>query len=327
MYDENEPVHYGAAHDEEAPLKGQQAAEAPSGYVTLEEMSGTRGKRPLLRFLAAGMLVAAVVLMVFFVASGALGRWFGVDQCEGGAEECDLRTVVNSFCPAPVPCVESEDCDSGFQCLDKETKELGIECGDGGCVCQQNLCEVSELEGGGTKVSLGGIDIGAAGGKKLAKPLKWDDSVKEVQLWETEIGDEGGAAIAKALKQNDSIESINLSGNGLTDDVCDELGEAIAVNTKVVQMDLSDNLIANDGAQHLAEALKQNNSLRIFNLWKNLIGEQGALYMADAFEYNLDLRKLYLTDNRIDAAGRGSFALTDAADSRDNLEITFETND
>jgi len=327
MYDENEPVHYGAAHDEEAPLKGQQAAEAPSGYVTLEELRGPSGKRPLLRFLAAGMLVAAVVLMVFFVARGALGRWFGVDQCDGGAVECDLRTVVNSFCPAEVSCIESEDCKSGFQCLDKKTKKPGIECKLDECVCQQNLCEVVELETGGTKVNLGGIDIGAAGGKKLAKSLMWDDSVKEVQLWETEIGDEGCAAIAHALKENDSIESINMSGNGLTDDVCDELGEAIAVNTKMIEMDLSDNEIANDGAQHLAEALKQNNSLKIFNLWKNLIGEQGALYMADAFKYNLDLRKLYLTDNRVDNGGIGSEALTAAADSRDNLEITFETND
>lgn len=318
------PIDYGSVEAPLNPTPSAKPAAAPSGYTSLGDLRSPDGKRPLVRFLAAGMLVASVVLLVFFVASGALGRWFGVDTCEGGPTECDLKTVVNSFCPDPIECIITEDCPAGKQCLDSKTHELGIECEAGECYCKLNACGVSS---DGTVVTLGGINIGVSGGVKLAKPLKWDTKATKVQLWETEIGDVGGSAIAKAMANHGSIVQMNLAGNGLTDASCADLGKAIAENTKIVKLDLSDNAIGNDGAEKLAEGLKQNNSMRIFSLWKNQIGEQGALYMARAFKYNLGLRKLFLTDNRIDNGGVGSRELTIASDSRDNLEITFEAND
>jgi len=324
MYDETEVVNYGStAHDQESqPLKGNGGVAAPqSSYVTLEEL-GPKRKRPMLKFLAAGFLVAAVVLSVFVVASGTLGRWFGVDECVGGPTQCDLRTVVNSFCPDRIPCKISNDCGDTFECRDaKKPTQLGVECKPGECFCQAHLCGLSM---DGKVLNLGGIKIGPEGGKKLAKPLAWDTTVKDVRLWKTGLEDEGAASLAAAVATHPTIESLNVANNGFTDKACKALGDAIAKNTNIEELNLSDNEIANKGAKLLAEGLKQNNSMRVFNLFQNSIGEQGALYMADAFKYNLDLRKLYLTDNNIDNGGLGSEALTTASDSRDNLEITFD---
>jgi len=325
VYDQTEVVNYGstAHHDQEEPLM-QTPAPAPAGYTSLNDLKSPDSKRPLLKFLAAGFLVSAVVLAVFFVASGTLGRWFGAAACAGGPSVCDLETVVNSFCPDKIPCTISDDCGAMKECYDSVTKKIGVECKPGECFCEENTCGMSV---DGKVMSLGGIKIGPEGGKKLAWPLSWDTKVEKVQLWETEIGDEGSVAIANAVANHPSVKFLNLAGNGMTDEACKEMGEAIAKNTRIVDLNLSDNSITNDGAQPLADGLKQNNSMRIFNLWKNKIGEQGALYLADAFKYNLDLRKLFLTDNAIDSGGLGSEALTTASDSRDNLEITFEGND
>lgn len=323
-------------HDQEVTGYGSTAhAQDGSGqsttqYTQLSDMTaeGNTAKRPLVRFLAAGMLVACVVLLIFFVASGALGRWFGADQCYGTQDECDLRTVVNSFCPAPIACTTTEDCPAGKQCFDEKTNALGIECKAGECFCQQDTCAVSA---DGTRVDLGGIKLGAEGGKRLAKPLKWDTKLQQVHLWSTGVGDEGGAAIADAVKTHGAITMLNLAGNGITDASAAKFGSLIATNGQITHLNLSGNEIGNNGAKALADGLKSNTALLELNLWENNISEQGALFLAQAFDYNKNLRRLYLTDNQIDAGDVGSTALKAATDTRTEeeapLEITFERND
>ncbi len=129
-----------------------------------------------------------------------------------------------------------------------------------------------------TKLDLSERDISNECVFSIARWLKTDRTLRELNLYFNQIEKGGAIALAKALKSNDSLRELNLNYN--------HIGE--------------------EGAIALAEALRSNNSLRILRLDYNGIGKKGARALAEALVVNHMLTELELDYDNITSSQRPS---------------------
>jgi hypothetical protein len=127
----------------------------------------------------------------------------------------------------------------------------------------QELKELLEKLGKSTTLDLGYNNIGAEGGKLIAKALEKNTTLTTLDLSGNKIGDDGAKLIAKALEKNKTLTTLGLSGNK----------------------------IGAEGAKLIAKALEKNKTLTTLNLNFNEIGAEGAKLIAKALEGNRTLLK------------------------------------
>ena len=91
------------------------------------------------------------------------------------------------------------------------------------------------------------------------------------------IRNDGLVALAKAIKTNSTLRELNLPDSGTGYDGVAALAQAIKTNSTLTKLDLSDNygLIRNDGLVALAKAIKTNSTLRELDLSDNGIFHDG----------------------------------------------------
>ncbi|KAL9965575.1 hypothetical protein ACROYT_G029390 [Oculina patagonica] len=142
----------------------------------------------------------------------------------------------------------------------------------------------------------------------LAKALKGNSSLTELDLSDNNIGDQGATGLAEALKNNKSLTELGLSDNNIDDQGATGLAEALQNNKSLTELDLSVNNIGDQGATALAVALQKNKSLTELDLSVNNIGDQGATGLAEALQKNKSLTELDLSDNNIGVLGATGLA-------------------
>ncbi|RUP48439.1 hypothetical protein BC936DRAFT_144557, partial [Jimgerdemannia flammicorona] len=127
-----------------------------------------------------------------------------------------------------------------------------------------------------------GID--EEGGRALAKALKMNRSLQNLDLWKSDVGENGASALAEALKTNTSLKNLDIKENGIGKDGASALAEVLKMNMSLQILDLGRNCIGDIGASALVESLKTNTSLQNLDLSLNNIGEKGARALAEALK-------------------------------------------
>uniref|UniRef100_A0A672KHM0 NLR family CARD domain containing 3 n=1 Tax=Sinocyclocheilus grahami TaxID=75366 RepID=A0A672KHM0_SINGR len=173
--------------------------------------------------------------------------------------------------------------------------------------------------------------IGVAGAKDIAKALKVNTCLRELDLTANLLHDEGVTAIAEAMRVNRAITSLHLQENALGDNgvialACAlrsnsslsvlylqgvsagksgavALADALVVNESLHTLDLRGNSIGMEGAKAFSSALKKNRSLRSLNLQENSLGMDGAIFIATALRGNHQLTYINLQGNGIGESG------------------------
>ena len=113
------------------------------------------------------------------------------------------------------------------------------------------------------------------------------------------ISDEGVEAVAKALKDNSVLQELDLRSNNISDEGVEALADAMKLNSVLQESDLRSNNTSAEGAKAMAEALKVNLILWALALRSNNISDEGVEALAEALEVNSALQNLDLRSNKI----------------------------
>jgi Ran GTPase-activating protein (RanGAP) involved in mRNA processing and transport len=146
---------------------------------------------------------------------------------------------------------------------------------DGGAAIADSLAtnrtlKVLSIEGTG----LAGARIGGDGLSALARFLKTNTSLVELNLLCLALGPVSAAALATSLRKNCTLKKLNLSGNDIGS------AGAIAVANAMNSMTLSElrlcgNGIAGPGVSAIADSMRENTTLQMLDLSGNAIGGYG----------------------------------------------------
>ena len=150
--------------------------------------------------------------------------------------------------------------------------------------------------------------IGDDGAAALGECLKCNKTLTWLYLSFIDISGAGAAALGECLKYNTSLTKLNLDGNGIGEDGAAALGECLKFNTSLTKLNLDGNGIGEDGAAALGECLKYNTSLTKLNLDENGIDDDGAAALSECLKYNTSLTKLKLDVNEIGYDGAAALS-------------------
>ena len=139
--------------------------------------------------------------------------------------------------------------------------------------------------------------MGSEGAQALSGAL---DNVESLDLSNNGVR-EGAKWIAKSLKNNSSIKELNLQANDMGDDDAWWIADAIGANKTLQMLNLGSNAFGDGGASDIAADLRENTSLKTLDLTRNGIGRQGASELMDALDENSTLTRLGLSSNKIPA--------------------------
>jgi len=176
-----------------------------------------------------------------------------------------------------------------------------------------------------TEIDLRGNDIKKEGAKALAEALKVNSTVTNINLEKNQIGTEGAKAFAEALKVNKTLVNIGL------DYSIDEVERLLAerqqpqAETASYVGNRRDQEIGRHPFempirfQALAGALIFNSTVTNINLKNNDIDTEGAKALAEALKVNRTLTNINLHSN--DIGNEGAKALAEALKA--NSTVTY----
>ena len=98
--------------------------------------------------------------------------------------------------------------------------------------------------------------------------------------------------LAKQLKNNTTLKQLQLYRCGLNSQSAESLAEALTTNKHLERLSVSDNALCDDGIQHLAHALRVNQGLKILYLWDCGMTDVGLECLAKSLQHNNVLTKL-----------------------------------
>lgn len=194
-----------------------------------------------------------------------------------------------------------------------------------------------------------GVNLGAAGGEKIADALKYNNTLEElnlsycglgaqgaiaianalqsnpntalkiVHLLKNKIDVEGGIAFAEMLKKNTSLRLLNLWENNLGSKGGIAIAQALEVNNSLEEINLCGNNLDDEVGQAIAKALNVNCVLRVLHLGVNKLGSEGTLAIAEALKNNAYVKEIYLSHNQI-ANADNEMAIVNALGGHVSLE-------
>ena len=109
-------------------------------------------------------------------------------------------------------------------------------------------------------LSLKSCGIGRRGAERFAGPLETNSTLRVLNLCGNgDIGDDGIEMIARGLRDNSGLEQLDLSSCGVSDEGCDHLADALGTTgTTLTHITLHRNTISDGGAISLAHTLTKN---------------------------------------------------------------------
>ena len=96
------------------------------------------------------------------------------------------------------------------------------------------------------------------------------------------------------LKYNTTLKTLQLQGCGLTTLSAESLAEALTINKHLEELDIADNALCDEGIQHLAHTLRVNQGLKLKTLLLVNCGvtDVGLEYLAKSLQHNNVLTRL-----------------------------------
>ena len=132
------------------------------------------------------------------------------------------------------------------------------------------------------------------GAAALAECLKFNTSLKTLNLNGNVIDADGAAALGQCLENTTSLTTLSLNGNGIGVEGAATLGKCLQYNKSLTMLNLHLNAYGGDGAAAVGECLKHNTSLRTLNLHLNENNGDGAASLGECLKHNKSLKTLNL---------------------------------
>ncbi|KAK3241980.1 hypothetical protein CYMTET_48298 [Cymbomonas tetramitiformis] len=124
------------------------------------------------------------------------------------------------------------------------------------------------------QLSMGHVGMANAGAEALAPAMGPAGApITQLELHFCGIEDDGIAALARSLKDNTTLRELNLTGNRIGDAGAAELAALMSTNSCITCLLLDSNCVQAKGSVQLAKALVKHRALRTFSLGGNPIGE------------------------------------------------------
>ncbi|XXQ37901.1 Smr domain-containing protein [Plasmodiophora brassicae] len=133
--------------------------------------------------------------------------------------------------------------------------------------------------------------------RRMSAALPLNFSLCRLVLSGCSIDDVGGRMVAKALRENKALRDVDLGRNVLGDRTAVDLANALSVNDVLVRLDLRCNPIGDIGAKALCKMLSCNTTLTSLSLYECCIGNRGMAALADALRISSTLQRLDVLDN------------------------------
>ena len=159
-----------------------------------------------------------------------------------------------------------------------------------------------------TNLSLKAIELGDGGTATLAKVLKENRSLQQLDISQNSIGQKGATTLAEVLKKNRTLKLMDVSHNSIGQEGAIALAEVLKENKVLQKLDISTNSIGRGGATALAEALTENKTLQWLNIRFNCIGQMGAVVLAEMLKVNISIQWLNISNNSIRREGASALA-------------------
>ena len=131
---------------------------------------------------------------------------------------------------------------------------------------------------------LEGNRIGPTGAAAFANALH-TSRIEKLALALNPIGPQGAQHLARALKQNSHLRELDLADCGIGDDGAEALGIMLRSNTVLRKLKLQGNRIGSRGAEAIAAALRINGALRELNLRGNNLDAPAGVTLLDAVRH------------------------------------------
>ena len=183
--------------------------------------------------------------------------------------------------------------DTGNSSFDYARK--GIKDGDARIVANI-LCKNDTV----TKLNLSRNKITDTGASKC---IKYNKSLKEIDVSKNNISNIGLTEMASAIKSNKALQSLNVSFNSISDVGAIAISECVKDNNVLQALNLSHNGISDDGAVAISECLKGNNTLQEFNMSHNKMSDKGIINIGKALKINATLQIIDISYNSISNVG------------------------
>ncbi|CAF1198345.1 unnamed protein product [Adineta ricciae] len=161
--------------------------------------------------------------------------------------------------------------------------------------------------------------VGNEGAKYIARALRSDEAIIELNLSEYYIGSDGIQYLSDALRKNTAITTLNLKGMQLRNEGAKHIAHTLQLNQTIAQLDLGGCLIGSEGVQCLSDVLRENTTLKTLRLDANSICNDTVLFLIEALRRNKTLVTLSLGWNRIE--DNGLRYITDLLKENKTLEV------
>eukprot|EP00960_Hanusia_phi_P033800 750648-Hanusia_phi.AAC.4 len=213
-------------------------------------------------------------------------------------------------------------------------------------ILEEDVLEGSNL-GAVKSLYLGDSDINPLFSVALAREIRYNSSLKILDLSSNSISDQGASALSAVLIANKTLESLDVASNGISQHGIACLAAGLKHNSSIKSLELSFNGFGDAGVFCLADALRKNSTLEYLGLGFNGILESGASAVSQACLMSRSLTKIELSYNAIGDFGveilsemlegnpalkvlglvsngigdRGAKALAKALESNSNLKV------
>jgi Ran GTPase-activating protein (RanGAP) involved in mRNA processing and transport len=114
---------------------------------------------------------------------------------------------------------------------------------------------------------------------------------------DNKIGCRGTTSIAKALRKNTTLTELDLNNNQISDESVLHLGHALKDNSNLTYLNLNYNNIGPDSLEAFAFGLSHNQSIQTLHLSHNKI-QSGVAYLGESLKCNQSLTELSLSSLR-----------------------------
>ena len=124
-------------------------------------------------------------------------------------------------------------------------------------------------------------------------------ALQKFEIYSSIMDFDAMSALAKYIKTNSSLIELNISNCAITCENACAIANAILIANILQKLDISDNEISDDGAAALSKYLESSTSLRELDISWNDITYKGANTIAEALKNNKTLQKLDISGNKI----------------------------
>ena len=164
-------------------------------------------------------------------------------------------------------------------------------------------------------------ELGSKAAEYLGEALRINQSIEVLLLDFNELGDKGAIALGSCLGAHPMLTRMSLSHNAISDTgaraIADGLQSKMVYDKQFPRIDLSDNLIGDSGADALAAVVATNETVQVLDLSHNQVTDTGVVKLSDTLRKNQSLVDVRLSHNLL--TNEGVAILSEAVKDRKTL--------